>query len=226
MSKSKKLPKKTIAAIERMLDAGDGDRRIAAAIGGITRHDVRKVILARAEQQGEYNAALAVVPAGGALSFYDTARRALAQAKNLGDVKDVADRATALKEYARRASDRILEIDAAELRIRAERRLGEMLAATPLSVGGRPRKDKAPLLSELATPSCRRAPRSLPRCRLMLSRRALPHGARVRRAARNVSVSTCCGALPSTGRAPSWARGKSLTIALIFSRRHRGRRVH
>jgi N6-adenosine-specific RNA methylase IME4 len=150
MKAKRKLLDKTIAAIGRMLDAGDGDDKIARTLK-VTRHDVRKVKAERVETALASQMSLALVPAGGALSFYDTARQALAQAKNLGDVKDVADRATALKEYARRASDRILEIDAAELRIRAERRLGEMLAATPLHPGGRPRKDKAGARSELAT---------------------------------------------------------------------------
>jgi hypothetical protein len=71
-----------------------------------------------------------------ALSFYDTAAKALVEAKRLDEVKDIADKATALKEYARRANDREMEIDAAELRIRAERRLGEMLKKTPLNKGG------------------------------------------------------------------------------------------
>jgi hypothetical protein len=73
------------------------------------------------------------------LSHYDTACRALADAKDLSEVKDIADKAVAIKEYARRAKDRDMEVNAAELRIRAERRLGEMLIeikqATGLSSG-------------------------------------------------------------------------------------------
>jgi len=42
--------------------------------------------------------------------------------------------AAALKEYGRLAKDRRLEIDA-ELRIRAERRLGEMITAVKAAVG-------------------------------------------------------------------------------------------
>jgi N6-adenosine-specific RNA methylase IME4 len=99
----------------------------------------------------------AITTTGNALSLYDTASRALAEAKNLTEVKDIADRASALKEYARRANDRHLEIDAAELRIRAERRLGEMLAVTELNHGKRgdrgprsaPRSDSRPTLAEI-----------------------------------------------------------------------------
>jgi N6-adenosine-specific RNA methylase IME4 len=64
-----------------------------------------------------------------ALVLYDSACNALAQARSLLDVKDVADKALAIKEYGRLANDRSLELNAAELRIRAERRLGEMIAA-------------------------------------------------------------------------------------------------
>lgn len=42
-------------------------------------------------------------------------------------VKDLRDKAIALREYARRANNMQLEIDAAEIRFRAERRLGELL---------------------------------------------------------------------------------------------------
>jgi hypothetical protein len=87
---------------------------------------------------------VAVVPTSAAApSLYDSAIKALAEAKTLNEVKDISDKATAIKEYARRANDRRLEIDAAELRIKAERRLGEMLRKTPLDAGnagkGRPK---------------------------------------------------------------------------------------
>lgn len=62
-----------------------------------------------------------------ALSRYDTARQALAEAKDLGEVIEIVDKAVAIKEYARRAKDRELELNAGELRIRAERKLGQML---------------------------------------------------------------------------------------------------
>lgn len=62
-----------------------------------------------------------------AVALYDAACRALAAAKTIVEVKDIADRSAALKEYGRLAKDRQLEVQAAELRIRSERRLGEML---------------------------------------------------------------------------------------------------
>lgn len=62
------------------------------------------------------------------LILYDSARDALQECKFTDEVKDWADRAAATQAYARMAKDKSLEVDAAEIRIRAERRLGEMLA--------------------------------------------------------------------------------------------------
>jgi hypothetical protein len=61
-----------------------------------------------------------------ALPAYDKACRALGAAKSFADVKDVLNEAEAIRAYARMAKNKTLEIDATELRIRAERKFGEM----------------------------------------------------------------------------------------------------
>ena len=93
------------------------------------------------------------------ISRYDVACRALAEAKTLEEIKDVSDKASAIQEYARRAKNKTLEIDAAELRMRAERKLGEILKNTKKNVGAKgskvtgskqePVRDKTPTLSAL-----------------------------------------------------------------------------
>lgn len=69
------------------------------------------------------------------LVLFESARHALAECKSVDEVKHWADRAAATQAYARMAKDKSLEVDAAEIRIRAERRLGEMLSEQKQTVG-------------------------------------------------------------------------------------------
>lgn len=73
---------------------------------------------------------------------YNAACLALAEAKAVDEVKDLRDKADAMRIYAMQSKNKSLEVDAAEIRIRAERRLGEMIivqkADGGLNTGGRP----------------------------------------------------------------------------------------
>jgi hypothetical protein len=94
---------------------------------------------------------------------YEAARTALAECKATDEVKEWIDRSAAMQAYQRMAGDKSLEIDAAEIRIRAERKLGELIAAQKsefgLNKGGRPSNktgseeepvlNKPPTLSEV-----------------------------------------------------------------------------
>jgi N6-adenosine-specific RNA methylase IME4 len=78
------------------------------------------------------------------LMKYDAACQALAAAHAVDEVKEIHDRAVAISSYARQAKNKKLEIEASEIRFRAERRLGEMMAqqreSYGLNEGGRPPK--------------------------------------------------------------------------------------
>lgn len=73
---------------------------------------------------------------------YDAACRAVAEAASIDEAKDFRDKSEAMRAYAKQAKNKQLEVQAAEIRIRAERRIGELMAAQrdsgALSEGGRP----------------------------------------------------------------------------------------
>jgi len=70
-----------------------------------------------------------------ALTKYDAACRAIAEAATVDEVKGFHDEAKAMAAYARQAKNRELEAQCVEIRMRATRRLGEMIAEQKRTVG-------------------------------------------------------------------------------------------
>lgn len=88
------------------------------------------------------------------LSRIDAARKALAAAKSLDDVKEVRDQAEAVRMYCKAAGVGLeMQNMAAEIKLRAERKAGEMLAAMEKRKGGTPKKlvshDETPALDDI-----------------------------------------------------------------------------
>tara|TARA_B000000460_G_scaffold248191_1_gene225060 strand:+ start:6692 stop:7513 length:822 start_codon:yes stop_codon:yes gene_type:complete len=73
---------------------------------------------------------------------YDAACRAVAEAVSIDEAKEFRDQSEAMRAYAKQAKNKQLEVQAAEIRIRAERRIGELMAAQRdaggLAKGGQP----------------------------------------------------------------------------------------
>lgn len=88
-----------------------------------------------------------------ALVRYEAARTALAEAHRVDEVKDIRDKAEAMAAYARQAKDSELIQFATEIKVRAERRCGELLTATEKRNGGHAMKARSNAGSELAPPT-------------------------------------------------------------------------
>ena len=90
-----------------------------------------------------------------ALIRYDAARKAIAAAHRVDEAKKIRDKAEAVRTYAKLAGDLDMQNMAAEIRIRAERRAGQLLLDMEKNPGrrgaGRPRKDGTRVTSSTDT---------------------------------------------------------------------------
>ncbi len=72
-----------------------------------------------------------------ALVRYDSMCRAIAAAYEVDEVKDIRDKALAIETYARQAKNTEAERQACEIRLRAERKAGRLLAEREKAKGAR-----------------------------------------------------------------------------------------
>lgn len=83
---------------------------------------------------------------------YDAMCRAIAEAHAIDEVKDIRDRMLAIQSYARMAQNTEAEEKAREIRLRAERKCGQMLAGREMATGGQPYRSDRPTGSDHPKP--------------------------------------------------------------------------
>jgi hypothetical protein len=70
-----------------------------------------------------------------ALAKYDAACVAIAECKAVDEAKHIRDHSEAMRAYAKQVGNKQLEADAWEIRLRAERRIGELIEEQKKTVG-------------------------------------------------------------------------------------------
>lgn len=86
---------------------------------------------------------------------YEAARQALAEARRVDEVKDIRDKALVLEAYAKQANDRDMLRWVNEIRLRAERRTGELLREIDKQHGARGVGKKVASSANDSTPKLR-----------------------------------------------------------------------
>src|ERR1700720_1682311 len=86
-----------------------------------------------------------------AIARYDAMCRAIAAAHAVDEIKAFRDKAAALQAYARMAGNYEAENRCAEMRLRAERRAGELLATMDKAKGGQPYQATGPAARPVET---------------------------------------------------------------------------
>lgn len=81
---------------------------------------------------------------------YDAMCRAISDAYEVDEVKDIRDKAVAMEHYFRQAKNTEAEQRACQIRLRAERKAGEMLAAMEKAKGGRPSENRSSSTTSLS----------------------------------------------------------------------------
>jgi hypothetical protein len=87
---------------------------------------------------------------GTELVRYDAMCRAIAEAYEVDEVKDIRDKAMAIALYAKQANNHEAELQAIQIRVRAERKAGELLKEIPTAQGQR--TDLVPPRDEVLAP--------------------------------------------------------------------------
>ena len=76
------------------------------------------------------------------LAKWNAAKKAIIEAKTIDEVKDIRNKAQAMQAYAKQIGESLdVQNDIAEIKIRAERRAGEMLKESNIHVG-QPKKER------------------------------------------------------------------------------------